>query len=349
MKSSSILFIALLFLISCREDETGIHKSVIGPGQMPNVARDNEGKMHIVYGKDESIMYSISSDQGHSFSSPVEVGRILDLAASHMRGPQLASTSTGLVLICCNGAGDIFSFVKDQAGAWQKSTRVNDVDEVAKEGLMALSADGALAFAIWQDMRNGQNEIFGARSIDGGKSWEKNMLVYASPDGSTCECCKPSVLVKGNKVYVMFRNWIKGNRDMYIIESTDEGHSFGQAEKIGSGSWALNGCPMDGGSFTVRDDGAIETVWRRKSQIYAAEKGKEEKKIGEGKSCTLETVNGKNVFAWTENGDVIVLKPQGMKKNLGEGSMPVLKALNNEHVICIWENDNKIYSSVLEL
>lgn len=63
----------------------------------------------------------------------------------------------------------------------------------------------------------------------------------------------------------------------------------------------------------------------------------------------METVNGKNVYAWTEKGKVVIIKPQGQKKVLGEGSQPVVKALNNEHVICVWENENQIHASVFEL
>ncbi len=74
-----------------------------------------------------------------------------------------------------------------------------------------------------------------------------------------------------------------------------------------------------------------------------------ENEIGEGRSCTIETVNNKNVYAWTEKGDVIVMKPQGMKKNLGKGSVPLIKALNNEHIICVWENEKEIHASVIEL
>jgi len=83
--------------------------------------------------------------------------------------------------------------------------------------------------------------------------------------------------------------------------------------------------------------------------VYAAEKNKQEQEIGEGKSCTLETVNNKNVYAWIDGENVIVMKPHGMKKNLGPGSMPVLKALNNEHVLCVWEDDRRIYSEVVAL
>ncbi len=32
-----------------------------------------------------------------------------------------------------------------------------------------------------------------------------------------------------------------------------------------------------------------------------------------------------------------------------KGSQPVLKALNNEQVICVWENDEQIHASVLEM
>ena len=147
----------------------------------------------------------------------------------------------------------------------------------------------------------------------------------------------------------MFRNWLLGNRDLYLIQSTDAGNTFGQAKKLGNGSWELNGCPMDGGGLAVNKNDEIQTVWRRKGKVYAAMPGMPEKEIGEGRGCTVETVNGKNVYAWTENGEVILIKPQGERKVLGKGMLPVLKALNDEHIICVWENEKEIHASVLEL
>ncbi len=215
---------------------------------------------------------------------------------------------------------------------------------------MSLSADGQNVYAIWLGVKSpkGQN-VYGAKSVDGGKTWNKNTVVYSSPDGTVCECCKPSVVMKGNNVFVMFRNWIDGNRDLYLIESPDGGSSFKRANKLGVGSWKLNGCPMDGGGLSINNNGIPETVWRREGKIFASTLGMPEKEIGEGRSCTIETVNNKNVYAWTEKGDVIVMKPQGMKKNLGKGSLPSIKALNNEHIICVWENEKEIHASVIEL
>ena len=86
-------------------------------------------------------------------------------------------------------------------------------------------------------------------------------MIYSSPDTTVCECCKPSVAMKGNKVYVMFRNWLNGNRDLHIIQSNDGGINFGKAQKLGEGSWKLKGCPMDGGGVIINTDNSILTVF----------------------------------------------------------------------------------------
>lgn len=350
MKNCLFILLVLSILSACSEKNANRNDLIIANGQMPNLARDTEDYIHLVYGIGDSIMYSYSSDKGKSFSAGSLISILPKLAASHTRGPQIAVTNHGLVVTACNGLGDIFSFRKPNDGGWIQGGKVNDVDTIAKEGLMSLSADGENAFALWLDLRgNNHNKIFGARSTDGGATWSKNIMVYTSPDTTVCECCKPSVVVKGKNVYVMFRNWIDGNRDLYIIISKDGGNTFGNAQKLGTGSWKLNGCPMDGGGLAVNKNDEIQTVWRRKNKIYASTSGSTETELGEGKGCTVATVNGKNVYAWIEKGEVVIIKPQGQKKILGKGSQPVLKELNNEHVICVWENEKKIHACVIEL
>jgi hypothetical protein len=56
---------------------------------------------------------------------------------------------------------------------------------------------------------------------------------------------------QGKSCFVMFRNLINGNRDLYLIESIDNGKTFGQATKPGNGYWKLNGCPMDEGGLAI--------------------------------------------------------------------------------------------------
>jgi Neuraminidase (sialidase) len=350
MKSIIVAAYSAIIVAAGCTDQAAERGSIIAAGQMPNLTKDKKNNLHLVYGNGDSIMYSLSTNGGKTFSPPELVAALPGLAASHMRGPQIAATSEGLSAIASNSSGDIFSFVMDEKGKWSEMARVNDADTVAKEGLMALSADGPNAFAVWLDLRgNGHNKIFGARSNDGGKTWSKNFLIYSSPDSSVCECCKPSILINGDHVYVMFRNWLNGNRDLYLIHSSNGGNSFEEAQKLGEGSWQLDGCPMDGGAFALTKSGRAETVWKRRDNIYACEPGKPEVRIGEGRNCTMEIVNGKNVYAWTENGMVVLLRPAGTKQKLGTGSLPILKSLDNAHVICVWENEKQIYSSIVEL
>ena len=326
-----------------------MNELIITKGQMPNMTRDKNNTIHIVYGSGDSIMY-ISSKDGMTFTSSSLVAVLPKLMASAMRGPQIAPADNGLIITACTNQGNIYCYKKDLSEKWINTKKINDVNESAKEALMALSADGLNVYAIWLGVKSpkGQN-VYGSKSIDGGKSWSKNIIVYSSPDGTVCECCKPSVAMKGKSVYVMFRNFINGNRDLYLMKSADGGKTFGHAIKLGNGSWKLNGCPMDGGGLVIDKNGNPETVWRRKEKIYAAFPGIAEKEIGEGRGCSMESINNKNIYAWSENGNVMVLKPDGMKINLGKGSLPLVKAINDNHVVCVWENEKYIHSAVLDM
>jgi len=342
--------IVICALIACNEKKDFSKADfVIANGQMPDIAKDKNDHLHLVYGSGDSIMYATSSDEGISFSSPLLVDVLPNLFSFATRGTQVSTTDHGVIITACTSKGDIYSYYKED-GKWKQGARVNDVDTIAKEGLMALSSDGKNAFAVWLDLReNKRNKIYGAKSNDGGKTWSENQMIYTSPDTTVCECCKPSVAMKGDQVYVIFRNWLDGNRDLYLIQSSNGGASFGQAQKLGTGSWKLNGCPMDGGSLAIRQNGEIQTVWRRKNTIFAAIPGEPEKEIGVGRNCALEIVNNKDIYAWTEKGDVVLMNHNREKKVLGKGSQPVLKALDKDHVICVWENEKQIHASVVEL
>jgi hypothetical protein len=346
-----LIFLVPILLVTNHSTLQPIEPFVIGPGQMPAVTTDKKGTVQLVYGIGDSLLFRSSVDKGQSFSTPQLITTLAGLNASATRGPQIVSTKDGLSVVATTDAGNIYSFIQNSSGKWQKGARLNDVDSVDLEGFVSVASDGGSnLFAVWLDLRgNRHNKIYGARSADGGKTWSKNLMVYTSPDTTVCQCCKPSVVMNGKNVYVMFRNWLSGNRDLYLIQSADQGQTFGTANKIGMQSWALNGCPMDGGSIVINSQGNPQTVWNRKGTIYACEPGKEEKALGQGRSCTMATVNGENVYAWVENKQVIVLNSKGVKTVLGNGQLPVLKAVNNHEVMCVWENNAQLQYEMVNL
>src|SRR5690606_30154415 len=136
-----------------------------------------------------SLLYSYSGNNGKSFSAPQLIKVIDGLAASATRGPQVAMTKGGPVVIASTRGGNIWSFRKNGNGGWDCGTRVNDVDAVNLEGFVDIAYDDDNnLFAAWLDLRgNRRNKSYGARSSDGGKTWSRNVEVYESPDSTVCE------------------------------------------------------------------------------------------------------------------------------------------------------------------
>ncbi|HEY4155374.1 MAG TPA: hypothetical protein VGM24_08095, partial [Puia sp.] len=196
MKTLSLFAFSFFLVLTTYSQNKVEDHFVIAKGQMPNLTRDKNKTIHMVYGYGDSILH-LSSPNGRSFSSPELVAVLPGLQASGMRGPQIAATADGLVVTACNKQGNIYSYKKMGSGPWSDARKVNELSETAKEALMALSADGLDAYAVWLGVKSprGQN-VYGAASTDGGKTWNKNVLVYGNAGSTVCECCKPSVVVR---------------------------------------------------------------------------------------------------------------------------------------------------------
>jgi hypothetical protein len=318
-------------------------------GRGPGLAMD-ESKIHLVYASGDSILYSYSLDKGKVFSEPVLVAVLKGLMIAGGRGPQIVYSKEQLLIAAPASSGDIHTFIrKKTGGSWMQGGRINDIAGMAKEGFVSLAGNNSgQIFAVWLDLRsNAKNNIYGAKSVDGGKTWLKNQLIYQSPDGSVCECCKPSVAAKGQLVAVMFRNNVNGNRDLYVIQSKDSGVTYGVAQKLGQGSWKLNGCPMDGGGLVIYDDNTIRTVWRREGNVYTNEPGKLEELLVKGWQCSIAGKNNRYFIAFINDGKVYCREPDGITIEIGQGgSYPKLIMVDESTILCAWETGNLIHKTL---
>jgi hypothetical protein len=209
---------------------------------------------------------------------------------------------------------------------------------------MASGADGSI-WCVWLDLRDKKSEIYATVSKDDGATWEANQCVYRSPDGSVCECCHPSVIVNGNSVHVLFRNSIGGDRDMYVASSEDDGKSFSPGKKLGSGTWTLDACPMDGGMLAAGPKGLLETVWRRDGNVYTTTgDGSPEVLLGKGQQPWIAGTSKGSVIVWTvgREGDLLVQSSvSGQPQKLAEAARdPMITAASNGKgpVIACWES-----------
>lgn len=329
----------------------------------PQVVVDTEGRIHLTFGSKGSILYTFSTDQGASYAKPTEVAALKALSLGMRRGPRIAVAGQSIVITAIGGEqgggrdGDLFAWrSRDEGKTWHGPSQVSDVTRSAREGLhgMAASPTGEIC-CVWLDLRNKGTQIFGSRSTDGGATWSKNQLVYKSPDGSVCECCHPSVVYDGRGVlHVMWRNSLGGNRDMFWTASKDGGKTFGEAAKLGRGSWELDACPMDGGAIAVQGEhGKIATAWRRDKQVFlVTNQPADERMLGTGVQPWLAADKQRAYSVWLSRrpGDLyLAVSDQDQSIKLATGARdPVVAAaaIDQGPVIVAWEEDENGQSVV---
>lgn len=316
-------------------------------GRQPQAAVGPEGAVAVAWGEPATenapgrILCRVSADGGRTFAPAVEVARVEKPALGMRRGPRVAFAGPVLVVLAVShGSGDLVAWRSADRGAtWSPPATVNDVPKSAIEGMHALAAgrDGTL-LACWLDGRTKGTKIYAARSVDGGATWSKNVRVYASPDGHTCECCAPAAAPEGKGGFaVMWRNWLKGSRDMWLASSADDGRTFGRARKLGVGTWPLDGCPMKGGALAAQPDGTLLTLWEREGTLYECVPGKPEQSLGDAGQPWAAAASGGVYRVWAAEGRVRCQGPEGVAQDVGPGSFPVVAA-GGPVVAVVWQS-----------
>jgi hypothetical protein len=239
--------------------------------------------------------------------------------------------------------GDLLAWRSlDRGITWSKAVRINDVASAPREGLHTLAADGREnLFAAWLDQRGEGVKLFGAWSSDSGATWSKNVQVYESSDGTICQCCHPTAAFnRDGGLDLMWRNVLDGSRDFYLIRA-DVARRFGRPAKLGLGTWKINACPMDGGGL-VHAGARTVSVWRRMDDIFVAEPGKPETKIGEGKDVTVAAGGDKIYAAWIKGAQLVLWTSGKQETVANQAAFPNLTALPDGGALLAWEEDSGI-------
>ena len=350
------VFLLLFGFIASATGSEAVTIRMSNGAQQPQVVVDHAGGIHLTFGSKGSIFYTYSTDEGASYAEPIRIATLKALALGMRRGPRIAVVEKSIVLTAIGGEqgggrdGDLLCWRSEDKGrTWHGPSQVNDVTRSAREGLhgMAASPKGEI-FCVWLDLRSKGTQIFGSRSTDGGATWSENELVYKSPGGSVCECCHPSVVYDDRGVlHVMWRNSLRGNRDMFWMTSEDGGKTFGEAAKLGRGSWKLKACPMDGGAIAVHGkNGKIAAAWRRDKDVFlTANQPSDERMLGTGVQPWVAADEQRLYSVWLTGrpGDLyLAISDQDQPIKLANGARdPVVgaAAIDRGPVVVAWEDD----------
>lgn len=327
-------------------------QSAEAPNRQPQLATDGS-RLVLTYGSGDRVYFAESQDAGAHWSSPAVVASHGRMSLGMRRGPRIAVTARAIVITAVVGEkgrgadGDVIAWRSLDGGrTWSAGQAVNDVPASAREGLHAMTAGAkGLLFATWLDLRKKGTRLYGSTSADDGATWSPNTLVYESPSGSVCECCHPSASAdEQGRIFVMFRNSLEGNRDMYLVRSEDGGKTFGRAAKLGSGTWKLNACPMDGGAVLAGPKGAPTTVWRREGEVFLTTAANQERRLGPGRQPVIASSLHGPFVAWTEGKALKLLRPgqTGTEILDEEAAYPSMVAMPGGSVALAWEKGGAI-------
>jgi hypothetical protein len=114
----------------------------------------------------------------------------------------------------------------DAGVSWQADTRLTN--NSAGSYSASTSVSGQVVHLVWEDIRDGNYEIYYKRSTDGGVSWGADIRLT----NSTAVSDYPSVGVSGQFVHIAWYDDRDGNNEIYYKRSTDGGISWGADTRV---------------------------------------------------------------------------------------------------------------------
>jgi hypothetical protein len=187
----------------------------------------NGNMVHLVWwdtrNLNQEIYYNSSADTGLTWGAD----RRLTNNANSSQDPGVAvSGDTVHVVWQDNRDGNYEIYYKrstDAGATWGSDSRLSN--NSSWSGLPSLASSGPYIFVVWCDDRDGNREIYGRRSIDGGGSWGgETRLTTTSDWGWT-----PSVALLRDTVQVVWYESDPGGnlgKDIFHIRSTDAGTTW---------------------------------------------------------------------------------------------------------------------------
>jgi hypothetical protein len=202
----------------------------------PSIAVDTGDNIYVVWedfrNDNHDIYFSNSSDGGMTWLA-TNVIINSDVGTAGQYSPSIAINSNGGIYVVWedyrNGNGDIYFANSTDGGIrWtDPNTKINNDTGSFDQYYPALDVDQAdNVYCVWEDNRNGDSDIYFARSTGGGASWT-NSDIQINTDVTTDGQFHPDLSLDSDGiVYVAWEDYRNGDSDIYFASSTDYGVSW---------------------------------------------------------------------------------------------------------------------------
>ncbi len=249
------------------------------------------------------IFLARSTDGGKTFGSPVNLSN----NAGESFDPSVAISGDSIVVAwddATPGNFEIFLAHSADGGATFGSP-VNLSNNARNSFAPSVAVSENSVVVAWNDETPGNQEIFLARSTNGGKTF--NFPVNLSNNAGTS--FDPSVAVSGNSVVVAWNDETPGNQEIFLARSTNGGKTF---------NFPINLSNNAGRSFTpsvVVSGDSVIVAWNDETP-------------GNFEIFLVRSADGAGTFT----------HPVNFSNNAGTSLNPLL-AISEDGVVVAWDNE----------
>ncbi len=207
----------------------------------PSVAVDCTGAVYVAWqdSRDGNKYIRVARGSVNPFSFGPSVRVDDDLAGSAEQAmPNVVVGPLGTVYVAYhdNRTGDANVYlVKSEDGgkSFGPSVRIDDTGaSTSIQGLVSLAVDSLeTLYAVWQDSRGGDYDIYFAKSTDGGRTFSPNVRVDDGPRG-TAQLSPRIAVGSAGTLYVVWHDERNLDTDIYFTYSADGGKTFPPSVRI---------------------------------------------------------------------------------------------------------------------
>lgn len=247
----------------------------------PSIAVDPSGVLYVAWedqrNVNSDIYFANSSDGGSTWTDP-NVRVNTDPIGSNQINPSLVGDSAGNLYLAWqdNRSGDDYniSFANSTNGGqnWSDpNIQINTDQGAESQGNPALAVDSSgTVYAVWEDFRNGDWDIYFAKSSNGGMTWT-DPNVRVSNGTLNMSQRNPTIAVDaGGDIYVTWEDTRNGlaNYDIYFSKSIDGGVTW-MDENVMVSNDTTNAIQRYPSIAVNSTSGAIFVVWQDHRNLNA--------------------------------------------------------------------------------
>jgi len=243
------------------------------------IANDNAPLILWTNQTEKSVL--VAKPSGVGFSTPVQLNPAgLQVQSYNWSGPDLATWEDNVYVVFRSHGyetGHIY-LVKsiDNGETFGDTVRVDNLATgFGQYPDVAVYNDTVYVTFMDHDAGGSNPQYVVTRSVDGGATFQAEVVAGAIMGDEACDCCQPEIVVNDEYVIVFLRNNENNIRDIKAVISYDRGSTFSSWFSVDDHQWYINSCPSTGPDSRITEDNHVLTTYRtyvnNVAQVYLNE------------------------------------------------------------------------------